>query len=275
MKNTLSCEGKIRSFDGTELFFKKDMPDNPKAVFVFVHGLCEHLGRYDYIAEKFNEFGYGVYRFDNRGHGRSGGERGYIEDFKYFIDDADMVVDTVKRENPELPIFMLGHSMGGYITAAYGVKYPNRLNGQIFSGACTIELPIFEGLKKIDFDENPREKSPNSLSSMICRDPEVIKCYEDDPLVLKETNIKLLGEVFIKGVAWLNEHIDEYTYPCIILHGGDDRIVTCESSKYLYENIHSKDKELKIYSDLFHEILNEKEKDKIIDDIHNWVEKRL
>ncbi|PKM52217.1 MAG: alpha/beta hydrolase [Firmicutes bacterium HGW-Firmicutes-7] len=275
MENKINFEGQIKSFDETELHFRKDIPNNPKAIVIIVHGLCEHLGRYDYLVEKFNQFGYGVYRFDNRGHGKSGGERGYIDNFIYFIDDADEIVKLAMEEYANLPVFMLGHSMGGFITAGYGVKYKDKLTGQVFSGPCTIQLPIFEDLEKVDFDNEPRIKVPNSLSSIICRDEEVINAYDNDPLVLKETNQKLLGEVFVKGPVWLEENIKKYTYPCLILHGEDDRIVIPEAGKWLYREIASIDKKLKLYEGFFHEILNEKEKDVVIEDIKDWIDKRI
>jgi len=104
----------------------------------------------------------------------------------------------------------------------------------------------------------------------------VVKAYEEDPLVLKETNLKLLGEVFVKGPQWLSENVGGYEYPCLILHGGNDKIVPCASSQWLYEKVMSKDKAIKIYKDCYHEILNEKEeKNKVIEDIIAWIEERL
>ncbi len=275
MSMMINVDGKLESFDSTKLYFKKDIPAAPKAIIVIVHGLCEHLGRYDYLTKRFNEFDYGVYRFDNRGHGKSGGEKGYIDDFMFFIDDANILVDEAKKDYPDLPLFMLGHSMGGFIAAGYGVKYPDKLTGQILSGAATTLLPIFEALKNVDFDGNPRVKVPNDLSSVISRDEEVVKAYDHDPLVLKETNQKLLGETFVRGPAWLEANIKSYTYPCLILHGDDDRIVTPKSSKWMYEEISSKDKELKFYPGFFHEILNEKQKETVISDIRLWIEQRI
>ena len=120
------------------------------------------------------------------------------------------------------------------------------------------------------------EKSPNALSNLICRDKKVVEDYDNDSLVLKETNLKLLGEAFIKGPVWIKENVQNYTYPCIILHGEDDQIVINESSKWLFENISSKDKSIKIYPKCYHEILNEKEeKDVVINDILNWIEVKL
>lgn len=267
--------GELASPDGTKLYWVKNLLDNPKAVIVIVHGLAEHLGRYDYVVSKLNSFGYSVYRFDNRGHGKSGGEKGYLDDYNQFLDDADLVVNMAKKENPDKPLFMLGHSMGGYIAAGYGVKYPDKLAGQIFSGAAVIDLPIFDELRQTDFDSAPRTMVPNDLADLICRDQKVVDDYKNDPLVLKETTQKLLGVVFVRGVKWFMDNVKSYRYPCLILHGGNDQIVTPEASKFLYDNISSPDKQLKIYDDLYHEILNEFEKDDVLSDIRNWVEERL
>jgi acylglycerol lipase len=268
-------EQTVMTQDGTELFHIKDLPADPKAIVVLVHGLAEHCGRYDYVVQKLNEFGYGVYRFDNRGHGRSGGKRGYLDDFQIFIDDADLFVDRAKDESPDLPLFMLGHSMGGFITAGYGCKYSGKLHGQVFSGPVIIELPIFDALKQLDVENAPETPIPNSLSALISRDQRVVKDYENDPLVLKETTLKLLTTVFLEGIAWLKENLKHYGYPCLILHGGDDRIVDNGSSIFLSENISVKDKTLKIYDDLYHEILNEAEKDEVLKDIRTWIDKRI
>lgn len=270
-------EGKFNTFDGIELFYTKDTVASAKAVIVIVHGLCEHSGRYDYFTKRLNDFGYTVYRFDNRGHGRSGGERGYVENFQDFFKDADKVVDMALKENKGLPVFMFGHSMGGFIAAGYGIKYKNKLKGQILSGAAVIEPPAFKSLKEDDyFEKHPREKSPNLLARLMCRDKDVVEDYNNDPFVLKETNIKLLGEVFIKGSGWINENIQNYEYPCLILHGEMDRLVKAESSKWMLNNISSSDKSIKIYPECYHEILSEKnEKESVIQDIHKWIEERI
>ena len=64
----------FRNKDNIELFVQKDLVEDPKAIIVIVHGLAEHLGRYDYVVSKLNDWGYSVYRFDNQGHGKSEGK---------------------------------------------------------------------------------------------------------------------------------------------------------------------------------------------------------
>ena len=270
-----AVQGNVQVAENISLFTEKNPVPNPKGAVVIVHGLAEHLGRYDYVVSRLNEAGYTTYRYDHRGHGRSDGERGYLEDFSIFIDDTDQIVDKARTENPDLPVFMLGHSMGGYITAAYGVKYPGRLQGQILSGAAVIVLPIFEELRDVDFNSTTRIMVPNGLGHLICRDQAVVKDYAKDPLVLKEMTRKLLGEVFITGAEWLMAHMADHSVPCLILHGGDDQIVTPEASQFMYTHSSATDKTLKIYDGLFHEILNENEKDTVLDDIRTWLDERL
>lgn len=269
-------EKKVKGTGGIDLWMSQSLVSSPKAVIVIVHGICEHCGRYDYVVSKLNSFGYSVYRFDLRGHGRSGGERGYVEDYQMYVDDADQIVGIAKKENEGVPIIMLGHSMGGFIAACYGVKYPDRLLGQVLSGAAVKISPMFENLETtLDYNATPRAPIPNTLMSVVSRDQQVVKAYTEDPLALKEFTTKLLGEAFIKGARQIMEKASSYRYPCLILHGGGDLIVNPDASRYFHEHISSKDKQLKIYDGLFHEILNEPEKDTVLEDIHQWIDARV
>jgi len=273
--NPTARESMLNVGEGVELLVSQSLVEDPEAVVIIVHGLCEHSGRYDYVVSRLNEFGCSVYRYDHRGHGRSGGEKGYLENFHLYLDDAEKIVGMAKQECPNIPLFMLGHSMGGFITAAYGVKYPGQLSGQVFSGAAVILLPIFATYESFDFDSEAMTPITNDLGDIISRDHDVVQAYADDPLVLKEFTTKLMGEVFIKGAKWLMENMADYTYPCLILHGGDDQIVVPDASQYLYDHISSEDKQIKIYKGLYHEILNEPEKDIVIEDIHQWLQYRI
>lgn len=268
-------EKRIETFDGFELFYVCDIPENPVAVVILVHGINEHQGRYDHVVERLNDERIAVYRFDNRGHGNSGGKRAYIDDFYYFVDDADQITNLARKDYPELPLFMLGHSMGGFITVAYGVRYPDKLEGQILSGALTNEITGFEEIMQMDVENNPDMPIPNQLGDLVSRDQEVVEEYQKDPLVLKFTTLKLFRVLFDEGISWLVERLPKYNYPCLILHGGDDRLVDPSCSKKMYQIIASNDKELKIYEGLYHEIMNEPEKEEVIGDILDWIKKRV
>ncbi|HMK66063.1 MAG TPA: lysophospholipase [Thermodesulfobacteriota bacterium] len=265
----------METTDGLEIFAVQDGVDNPRGVMVIVHGLAEHSGRYDHVSRKLNENKFSVYRFDLRGHGRSGGPRGDNDDFENFIRDTDLIVRWAVQENPGKPVFMLGHSMGGLIAAIYGEIHGERLKGQIFSGAALDFLPAFAELEKTYTDDLADVMFPNALTDAVCRDPEVVKAYEEDPLVLKEFTLKLLYTTFIQGIDRLHQNVQNYRLPCLILHGGDDMLVAAMASQWFLDNISSKDKSMKIYSECYHEILNEKvEKDQVMADIVEWIKSR-
>ncbi|MHB1484977.1 MAG: alpha/beta hydrolase [Saccharofermentanales bacterium] len=259
--------------DGTRLFYTREYTENMKAVIVIVHGVGEHSGRYKYLAERLNMAGYGVVRFDLRGHGKSGGERGFVNSFLDFSDDTDEIVEKVKKDKPGIPIFMLAHSMGAFIAAIYSIRYPGRIDGQILSGIPATILPLTEirMLKLLPYNAFPRIKMGNSLGTKVSRDQSVVDDYITDPLNLKKATIKMSSEMFIKGPEWLAKHANEYEPPCLILHAGDDLIVTPASSEWFYDNIASVDKRRKIYPGLYHEIYNEKERDSVIADVVDWL----
>ena len=265
----------IKSFDSQKLFLQRDLIDDPQAVVIIVHGLNEHQGRYDYAAGRLNGEGFSVYRFDNRGHGRSDGKQSYIDDFNTYLDDADTIYKLVKKENPEAPIFMLGHSMGGFIAAAYGVKYPDKLSGQILTDAATNKMDSFSELEAISLEDNPEMKLPNELGNLISRSEYVVDDYEKDSYVSEFTTLKLMKVLMDEGIPWLVSNLDQYQYPVLILHGEEDKIVDPSCSEKFYNLISSEDKSFKTYPELYHEILNSEEKETVINDILNWLEERV
>ncbi|MGB4588375.1 MAG: lysophospholipase [Clostridiaceae bacterium] len=266
-------EKMVVSFDGVELRMRKDLIPEPKALVIIVHGLNEHLNRYDHFTEKLNESGYSVYRFDQRGHGKSKGERVFFGSFHEMPDDTNVIVDLAREESVGKKIFLFGHSMGGETVALYGTKYPGKTDGIITSGALTrYNLQLFG-------DQFPIEATakifvPNSLGEGVCSDPAVIEAHANDPLVEKEISIGLLNETY-KGVQYLKTNSKAFTDPVLILHGAKDGLVSEKDSRDFFGDISSSDKSLRIYGNLLHEILNEPRKEEVIADIVLWLNKHL
>lgn len=268
---SLSKHQIYKTYDSVELNIAKDTVENAKAVVLIVHGLAEHCGRYDYVVSKLNNYKYSVYRFDNRGHGKSGGKKIYIDDYNKFPSDVDEMVDLIKSENENLPIFILGHSMGGMIATLYGIKYPNRVDGIILSAGVTVDKA---GIMSSNCNLKPDEMVDNALSNLICSIKDVVDDYNNDPLVAKEIS----GSMFIQcneAIKYIEENSHKFEYPTLILHGGEDKIVYPEDSKILFNDICSKYKKLKIYKGMYHEILNEANKDEVLMDINNWIRKEI
>lgn len=258
--------------DGTKLFFMKQEAVKAKAVLVMVHGLCEHLGRYDYVSGELVKAGITTYRFDHRGHGKSEGKRVFYNDFNEIIEDVNVFVEKALSENPNRPVYVLGHSMGGYAVTCFATKYPGKAKGIVLSGALTRYQIQCAGPLPIDAPADTY--MPNALGSGVCSDPAVVEAYNQDPLVEKEISVGLLNTIY-EGVEWLKKNPDLFTDPVLLLHGCCDGLVSEKDSRDLFGEIASKDKELKIYANLYHEILNEPCRDEIIRDIVQWINHRI
>lgn len=261
-----------KSFDGTILRVVKAVPENSTGVVVVVHGLAEHLGRYEELAAVLNESQLAVYRFDHRGHGKSEGPRAYYRDFNEIIEDVNVVFELARKENPGLPVFVLGHSMGGFAAACFGTKYPDKAAGIILSGALTRDNR--ELLQGVAPELSVTQYLPNSLGNLICTDQAVVKAYMEDPLVLMEVSVGLF-RALLAGIEWLKEHKRQFTAPALLLHGCEDQLVSEQDSRELFGDIASTDKELKIYAKLYHEILNEPRHPEIMAEIVSWINKHL
>ncbi|WKA55566.1 alpha/beta hydrolase [Planococcus shixiaomingii] len=268
----MSEERMIRSFDGTQLFTRKDEAEKQKAVAVIAHGLAEHLGRYDALADTLLKHGFTVYRYEQRGHARSEGERTYFKDFNEMPDDLKTIMDLAKKENPGQSVFLIGHSMGGFTAASFGTKYPGQAEAIVLSGALTRYNKEIFGPLPMDLPADTY--LDNELGEGVCSDPAVVKAYEEDPLVEKKISVGLIN-VFAPGVAWLKEEAESFVDPVLVLHGNEDGLVSEKDSRDFFGDIGSKDKTLKIYASLMHEILNEPSKYKIYDEIIEWMDERL
>ena len=266
-------ETMITSFDGTKLFFKKETSPDNKAVVVIVHGLCEHQGRYDYFAEKLHAAGIGTYRFDHRGHGRSEGEDTYYTDFNELLDDTNVIVDLAIQENPDIPVFLLGHSMGGFTVSLYGAKYPDKkLRGIITSGALVADNKKL--ITSVPKGLDPHQKLPNELGGGVCSVEEIVDWYGKDPYNRKTFTTGLCYAI-CEGLDWFAEKMKTFAYPVLMTHGEADGLVDVQDTYDFFKTAASKDRQMKIYGGLFHEILNEYCKDEVIADMIGWMEKRI
>lgn len=265
--------------EGVELYYQIDQAKNPKANVIINHGFAEHLERYDYVARRLVESDYNVLRYDLRGHGQTKGIKGHIHSYLDFISDADAMFELMKEKNPQLPNFMLGHSMGGLVTTLYGIKHPEKLDGQILSGAANGKLPEASTFKAkllaLASKVVPNKMMKNPVNTQICSVKEVVETYLNDPLVLKYASFNFFNEFLNVATDDVLENLTSYNLPALILHGEKDTIVPMKISENFFNSISSKDKEMIIYPDLFHEIFNEVKKNEIIDKVIIWLDEHI
>ncbi len=265
-------EPNFTSFDGTKLYTRKDIPADCKAIAVIIHGLCEHQGRYDYLVGLFNAKGIGTYRFDHRGHGRSEGERTYYNDWNEMIDDANAVVELAIAENSGLPVFVVGHSMGGFCSSLFGLKYPGKVKGLVLSGGLTHDN--IKLIANVPAGTDPHTKLSNELGDGVCSVKAVVEDYVADPYNTKTFTTGLCYAINA-GVAYIKENVASFNEPILLLHGEKDALVCQTDSQDFFNKITSTDRQIKIYGGLFHEIFNEYCRDEVIDDAINWILKRI
>jgi len=260
------------TFDQTRLHIQWNKVKRPQAIVVIAHGLAEHSGRYDYVTQVFNQASISVLRYDQRGHGLSEGEKGYLKEYKELFHDCNQMIEVAIKEYPNCPVFLLGHSMGGYTAAGFGILYPKKVNGLIFSGPLTVDSANI--LQGVDLSLDPFLKSPNSLADLICSNQDVVEQYKNDELNLKEISLGLMQQIAISR-PWMQEHLKDIIDPVLVLHGREDRLVSVHDGELLFELASSTDKSMKIFEDLWHEILNEDAKDEVLKHIVDWIEDRI
>lgn len=262
----------IKSFDNINLHYKKDLVNNPKAVILISHGLAEHCKRYDYVTKKLNSFEYSVYRYDHRGHGLSDGRRGHLNDYNALFKDVNTMVKLIESENENIPIFIIGHGMGGHALVGFGANYLNKIDGMIFSSPLICDHNSLTDIKCSEND--PFMLIAESNSHELTHDFDAMYSYENDSLILNSLTLGTYNELN-KSCKNMINILPNFNHPCLILHSLSDSIVSYEDSNFLYENISSEDKEVKLLSGLYHKLLDEIVKDEILIEISKWINSRL
>ena len=274
-------EASFQADGDDELYFQvwRGSGSSGKAVVLLVHGYAEHSGRYQHVATRLAAAGYEVWSFDLRGHGRSPGRRCYISSFDEYLHDLQVFLDLVRKNTPGKPLFLLGHSMGGAIVTLYVLAKQPEVRGIVLS-APALKLsdnisPFLVTISQIVGRLFPKLQTVKLDSSKICRDPEVVKLYDADPLIYRGGTLARTGAEIVRATHRIQARMHEFTLPVLILHGSDDQIGDPAGSRQLHERAQSSDKTLKIYPGLYHEIMNEPEKEEVLDDIVNWLDQHV
>lgn len=262
LRNGLVLKGMIR------------MPgSDPKAVIVLVHGLGEHIQRYEYWAGLFNQERIVFTGVDLPGHGRSDGRRGHIRSYKLLDEMISIMLDSCRKTFPRVPVYIYGHSLGGGIVLNYLLKKHPRIKGAIITSPwlrLTFEPPkarlLLASVMKYIL---PGLVQPSGLNAKhISHDPEVVEKYINDPLVHDKISVSLFGDAISAANYSLN-NASELKIPALLLHGSDDQITSPDASREFSQK--SVKTELKIWEGGYHELHNEPFKAEVFQCIINWI----
>jgi alpha-beta hydrolase superfamily lysophospholipase len=265
---------------------------NPKAIIFIVHGLGEHCLRYHHFATKLNEKGYSVFTMDNQGHGQSGGDRIHVEDFANFADDywqyaKRIVARLAPKGQSDLPRFIMGHSLGGLITARLLTEKEGAqefFKGAILSAPAIKPDPATASPQLIQISKYlaaimPRLEVSALNAAFISRDQSVVWMYKKDILNASQPVQAHLGYQIFKSMALVTkpDTMAKFTIPVHFVHGTNDRLTVMSGSQEFHDGIASKDKSIKIYEDYMHEMINEprRERDIVIGDLIGWLDARV
>lgn len=273
-------ESEFAGVHGTRIVYDVWRPDGPPTgILLLAHGLGEHARRYDHVVERLVGLGLVVYAPDHRGHGRSGGKRIELHDWSEFLDDLHRLSAVAIAENPGLQRFLLGHSMGGAIALSYALDHQDELSGLILSAPA---VDVVGGKPRVVIEIGkilgrfaPGIPVETLDAKSVSRDPAVVAAYESDPLVHHGKVKAGIGRGMILAAESFPARLPSLTIPVLLLHGTEDRLADVSGSRMIAAHAGSKDLTLKTYDGLFHEVFNEPEQEKVLDDLVDWLRPRL
>jgi len=259
------------TFEGTEgrVFYRRWAAASPPGrIVLLVHGYAEHGGRYAHVAEALNARHSMVYADDHIGHGRSEGERALITDFDHVVDDLHTLAGIARAEHPALPLVLVGHSMGGLLSARFAQRWPEEVAGVGFCGAVigdwtwARDVLAAPELPHIEYD-------PLAIS----RDPAVGAAYAEDELIYHGQYKRGLLEAEVVALDQFARDIGRLTMPVAVFHGSSDPFVPVERSLQAVQDMPTDDVTTHVYEDGRHEVLNDSNRAQVIADLAAWIER--
>lgn len=281
MKRT---ETEFLTSDGLALFSRSWLPDGDpelRGIVCIAHGLGEHADRYEHVAEELTGAGFAVVAADHRGHGHSGGLRGHTESFDDYVADLLAFARSQQGElGASLPLYLLGHSMGGLITVKAlqsGTDLP--LAGAIISNPCLgvavqapkVKVALAKGLSKL----LPKLRLDNELNTPdLCRDQAVIDAYEADPLVHRKISARWYTAL-LEAMENANERSEAVSVPTLWLLSGKDVICDTQLATSFAASLPSHSTEQLRFPEAYHEAHNGPDKSKVLAGVVSWLDRQV
>jgi len=256
----------------------KPQANSVRGVVVIIHGVRDHASRYDALAQALGKQGLAVYAQDHRGHGNSGGDRQRFDSIGQLVDDVDVAVSEAKRRHPGVPVFLYGHSMGGLVATQYALAHGESLRGVVLSGAALKLQPNVTGGEKAaaHFFGGliPGLPAQHLDDTEFVREPAAKAELAADPLIDHGNLPARSAAAALDAIDDTQRRMEQVKVPLLILHGTADKATNVDGSRDLYARAGSTDKTLKLYDGVFHDLMHEPERDRIIQDVTAWITAR-
>lgn len=268
-----------KTVDGLKLYGKYWAPENSiKGVVCLVHGMGEHVNRYEHVGQLLTENGYALIGFDQRGHGRSEGKRGHTPSYEHLLNSVDDLLSKAGEFFPEIPQVLYGHSMGGGLVVNYVLEWQPNLAGVIVSSPwlkLAFEPPAFEvTLGKMMVKIFPAFTQSTKLdTSAISRDAAEVKKYEDDPLIHDKISAMFFLEAYHNGLEAAKRG-NEIHLPMLLYHGTADKLTSHEASTSFAKDVEG-DITFKLFNGAYHETHNDLIKDELFELMISWLDEHV
>lgn len=240
----------------------------PGWIALIAHGYGEHSGRYQWLADQLTGARALVCAPDHVGHGDSPGERVLIEDAETVVSDLEAVRELLSAEHPELPVVLIGHSLGGMLATRHAQRYQDRLAAIVLSSPVLGTWHVLDLLENEQIPDTPID--PDTLS----RDPEVGRAYVADPLVWHGGFRRPTLRAIESCLESINEG-PELDLPTLWVHGEDDEIVPEVDTRTGIDRVRGRGFHEHIYSGARHELFNETNRAEVLNDVLTFVGREL
>ena len=249
-----------------------------RGMVLIVHGLGEHMGRYDRLAQHLNDWGFAVRGYDQYGHGASGGLRGALPSDTRLLDDLAIMVDRTRAQmGMETPLILLGHSMGGLVAARFVSLAMRPLQALVLSspaldpGLSWFQKILLAVLPKIA----PNLCVGNGLdATLISHDPAVVAAYQADKGVHDRISGRLARFIASAGPATVAQAPD-WALPTLLLYAGDDKLVKPAGSRAFAAAAPKQVVSAHCFDTLYHEIFNERKSAPVFAELNKWLDYRF
>jgi len=253
-------------------------PDgSAKGVIVLVHGIGEHIGRYEHVAKMFTDNNFAMIGVDLIGHGKSGGQRGHVDSYDDYCGVIDWMIKEGSRLNPGLPMILYGHSLGGNLVLYHSMKHSLEVAGVIATSPgleVTRVPPLKLLIGKVMYSVWPSFSMTNSLDvTGLSTDQSVIDNYKADPLVHPYISARLGIDLLDSG-QWIRENGTQVKFKLLLMHGEKDRLANVSGTRYFVKNTDG----LVTYKEFaggYHELHNGPEKDQVFSLFLSWIDKEI
>jgi len=249
-----------------------------RGLVLIVHGLGEHAGRYDAVAERLNSWGFAVRAYDQHGHGESDGKPGALPTDTFLLDNLAELIDTSRRRmHPDLPLILFGHSLGGLVAARLVSLNLRTVDALVLSSpALDAGLSAFQKLLVGVLPRvAPDLRVGNGLDARyLSHESGVVQAYRDDPLVHDRISARLARFIAEAGPAVLAS-APQWRVPTLLLYAGDDHLVNPAGSRAFAAAAPAGVVSAHCFETLYHEIFNEVDREVVLARLQQWLDARF